>query len=371
MRAMSSSALQNAIDAMPQDSDPVIAAKVRGLIAGYHAKWKNHDIVPTAVEELVQSGLFNPETHRSSRTFGAAGKIDIKGYRRSYSARVIIDHKTTSQDITDPNGPYWRQLVVESQPSMYMLLEWLNGRKVDEAIWDVVRKPQIKPAKLSKAERALAVSSRKYCGRTLSDESLAALQTEDRETLEMYEARLAEDCTTTRPEWYFARRTIPRLDSELLEFAAELWEHGQEILHARQLNRWSRNSGACMLYGSPCKFLGICSGHDDPDSDRWQRKVNVHSELPELQGDGRDQITNSRVRCFQTCRRKHYYEYELGIERQDDEEREALVFGTIWHKALNAWWSTFMEKEHDDSYDSSPQSDCGASRSDDQEAVAI
>jgi ATP-dependent helicase/DNAse subunit B len=100
-----------------------------------------------------------------------------------------------------------------------------------------------------------------------------------------------------------------------------------------------------MLYGSPCKFLGICSGYDSPDSDKWQRKTQVHNELPIIDGDGRDYLSNSRIRSFQTCRRKHYYEYELGIERQDDEERECLVFGTLLHSALNQWWCFFMEEQ--------------------------
>ena len=154
----------------------------------------------------------------------------------------------------------------------------------------------------------------------------------------MYEARLIHDCTIERPERYFQRRSVPRLDSELLEYARELWEHGQEILHARNTQRHARNSGACMLYGSPCKFLGICSGRDNPESDKWRRKEQMHRELPELEGDGRDVITNSRVRCFQTCRRKHFYQYELGIERADEEEKEALVFGSVWHQAMEAWW---------------------------------
>jgi CRISPR/Cas system-associated exonuclease Cas4 (RecB family) len=61
-------------------------------------------------------------------------------------------------------------------------------------------------------------------------------------------------------------------------------------------------------------------------------------ELPGIEGDGRNVLTNSRIRCFQTCRRKHFYEYELGVERQDEEEREALYFGNLWHAALEAWF---------------------------------
>lgn len=343
-------AIASALPENPDESLLLIATKCCGLIHGYDARWRDADYIPSAVEITYTSDLYNPETQRTSRSFTVAGKLDIDCTRHGRS--IVFDHKTTSHDITDPNGPYWRQLAVESQPSMYMLLKHLNGVKVDEAVWDCVRKPQIKPAKLSKAERASVVANQSYCKRRMSVETVQAMQTEERETLEMYEARLADDCTNERPEWYFARKPVPRLDGELLEFAGELWEQGQEILHARRTNRWSRNSGACLLYNSPCKFLGICSGHDTPDSDRWQKKQFVHNELAgdQFKSDGREVLTNSRIRCFQTCRRKHFYEYELGIERQDEEEREALLFGQLWHVCLNAWWSTFIPKENDDGY---------------------
>jgi hypothetical protein len=109
-----------------------------------------------------------------------------------------------------------------------------------------------------------------------------------------------------------------------------------------------------MLYGSPCKFLGVCSGHDTAESDNWKKKEHVHNELDGIDGDGRDVLTNSRIRCFQTCKRKHYYQYELGIERIDAEEREALAFGTLYHAGLEAWWQCFLKGDNHDDCNESP-----------------
>lgn len=335
-----SKALQAALAAVDASStDPIVAAKIRGLMHGYDRRWGDHDYEVLAVEYYLDSPLTNPETMKTSRTFRAAGKIDLK--LRRNCRRTIVDHKTTSQDIQDPSGAYWRQLAVEGQVSHYELLEWANGDKIDDAVWDVVRKPTISPKKLTKAEVRSVVANRKYFDWPISDTSVQDVAVNERETPEMYEARLAFDCTRERPEWYFQRRTIPRLDAEILEYAQELWEHGQEILHARNLNRYARNSGACLLYGTPCKFLGICSGHDTPDSDRWMRKQCVHEELEGIDGDGRDLLTNSRIRCFQTCRRKHFYQYELGITRVEDSDSEALLFGSAWHHALEAYFLSF------------------------------
>lgn len=343
--------LQEALKAISEFDTPenaLVCAKVRGLIRGYDARWRDAGYVPEIVEQTLTADLYNPVTKGKSRTFALAGKLDVVaklGYRR-----VLIDHKTTSQDITDPNAPYWRQLVVEGQVSHYMLLQWMHGEKCDDAVWDVVRKPGISPKKLSAADRkAVTAYGGKYFGQDISEASRAALIADDRETMELYEIRLAHDCIKERPEWYFARRSIPRMDHEILEYAKDVWQHSQDMLYTRQASKDSgmlppKNGGACMLYGSPCKFLGICSGHDTPDSDRWQQKENVHPELPILD-TGMELLTNSRIRCFQTCRRKHYYEYDLGIERQDEEEREALFFGNVYHAALEAWWKTLLENE--------------------------
>ena len=359
---------------IPDDASPellLIVAKCRGLMRGYDARWIAAGHGVEAVECLVQSELYNPDSERKSRSFTIAGRLDT--ILRVESRRLIVDHKTTSEDISDPNSPYWRQLAIEGQASHYMLLEWLNGRKADGAIWDVVRKPGISPKKLSKADIKSVTMLKTYCGEPVSDEAIAEMQATERETLGMYEMRLAQDCTTERPQWYFQRRIVPRLDAELHEYATELWEHSQELLHARRFGRHARNSGACMMYHSPCKFLGICSGHDTADSSNWQSKAQVHVELPELSGDGKDVLTNSRIRMFQTCRRKHYLAYEVGIERLDAEEREALIFGSIWHVGQSAWFSAQMKEVNNDDANGSPLNAGGTASISDatQETISV
>lgn len=325
-----------------ENGQALIASKCFGLMSGYDARWRNAPFTIREVEHVSTSDLYNPETQRSSRTFTVAGKLDVLA-TDSADREVLFDHKTTSQDITDPNAPYWRQLSIEGQVSHYMLLEFLNGTKIDYSIWDVLRKPSIAPKLLTKAERVSVAASRTYFRSKEFD--FDAFMASDRETPEMYALRVAHDCTTERPEWYFQRRQVPRLDSEIHEYATELWDHSQDMILARRNNRWPRNSGACMSYNSPCKFLGICSGYDTADSENWMQKPWVHPELPVLNGDGKDVLTNSRIRTFQTCRRKHQLQYELGIERIDEEEREALFFGSLFHSALEAYFLTLKSQQ--------------------------
>ncbi len=358
------------VEGSRQRNASLIAAKCRGLMAGYHARWIDDPCDRViSVEQVVEASLWNPVTGRSSRTFTLGGKIDAVAVIDGKT--TIVDHKSTSDDIDDPDSPYWRQLAIEGQVSHYMLLEWLNGRKADGAMWDVMRKPSIAPRKLSKADCAVFAAARIYYRRSFArdeiDQFLA--DADHRETDAMYEARLAHDCTFERPTYYFQRRQVPRLDAEIHEYALALWDNAQEVIHARAMERWPRNSRACLMYGAPCKFLGICSGHDEADSDNWAKKDNIHTELPGLEGDGKSVLTNSRLGTFQTCRRKSYYEHELGIERRDEEEREALYFGSVWHAGLEAWWTALKQTKEGEHVNTSSEASGRPQRSSETSAV--
>ena len=328
-----------AIDKLTADNW-LVGATCKGLLEGYHARWAT---AQTEIELLYSEQTFlaplrnlAEKNGKNSRTFKLAGVLDKVC---QWSGTVLVDHKTTSMEIDDPTGPFWRQLAVESQPKHYEILLLANGIRIDRTVWDVVRKPGIRPKKLSAANRKKVTSLGEYCGRKLSSETRQLFVNEERENAELFQARLAVECLE-HPDRYFARRSIPRGRNETFDYNGEVWQMGQEILAARR-NGWTfRNSKACMQWGSACEYLGICSGYDTPESDNWEVNLNTSRELgcADIQ-DGKELLTNSRLTCYQTCRRKHYYRYDLGIERVDEEEREALYFGTVWHAALDAWWA--------------------------------
>ncbi|HVY62179.1 MAG TPA: PD-(D/E)XK nuclease family protein [Planctomycetota bacterium] len=47
-------------------------------------------------------------------------------------------------------------------------------------------------------------------------------------------------------------------------------------------------------------------------------------------------LTNSRLKCYRRCPREHHLAYELGYRAIV--EAEAARFGTLVHRALEAWW---------------------------------
>lgn len=336
-----------AIDACTTGDDAdIVRATARGLMRGYDRRWSNHTWRPVEIEQQFTVPILNLNAKKQtsqSRTFRLAGKTDLCGCRGDDPSVWVMDHKTTSSDIESPDALFWRQLVVDSQANLYLLAKHLEGARVAGAVWDVIRKPGIKPKALTKATRAGIASLNTYSGFAVSEETAkAVIAGEERENGELYEYRVAHDCIE-KPDRYFQRQDFLRMESELLEYSGELWDLTQEVITARRTNRWPRTPGACLQYGRPCVYLGICSHHDNPDSDKWQPRSCIHSELT-LDGDGRDLLTHSRLACFQACRRRHYYRYELGIERIDAEVDAAPAFGTLMHFALASWWETYLPK---------------------------
>ena len=102
------------------------------------------------------------------------------------------------------------------------------------------------------------------------------------ETPTEFAARLSEDIAG-RPEFYFARKEIPRLSSDIEEFRAELWQQQQAIREAQKNGRWYRNPAQCCTMGR-CSYLDICHAgiHADAPPAGFIRVENVH---PELIGD--------------------------------------------------------------------------------------
>lgn len=340
-------ALQQALAAIAAEpADEIIAAKCRGLLIGYDARWRDVPWETLEIECEYRLPLYNPETRASSRTFETAGKLDGVIRWPESGKTYLKEHKTTSEEIADPNSPYWRRLAVDSQVSHYVLAKWQMAEKLDGTVYDVIKKPTIRPKQINGEPFRTLVQNGTYFGFDVPDKERRALKSED---AALYSLRLARDCIDN-PSKYFQRRTIPRLDSDVAEYAQELWDIGQTIIDARRNDRHYRNSAACVQFNTPCEYLDICSGCDSPESDRWERVPNVHPELGII--DGRDVLTNSRAKCFMLCRRKHFYRFELGLRKRDEEEREALQFGSLVHIGLAAWWSFFM-KDNSNGNDSS------------------
>ena len=360
-------ALTAAVNAVAGQSDELTFARIRALMTGYDQHWGTNGMTVESLEEGFTVPLMNPNTLHSSRTWEVAGKRD--GIVRIGNRRLLLEHKTCSESISEPEDTYWSQLAIDSQVSTYVLAAWLEGEKLDGTLYDVTRKLITKPKDITKGSDkgdpkpgtcAEIVRAGTYFGfECLPSERQQIASGQRKESYSLYEKRITADILA-RPAYYFQRREVPRLDQELLDHSQELWDIGKDMKEARRLNRHYKSDDACMAFGRPCGFLGICSGHDTTDSDNWVLRDGVHDELDHLENNGRDTLTNSRMKCFKRCRRQHFYRYELGIERVQEEESYPLYFGRLWHMALEVWFS-FMREDKNGNCDS------GDARSDETE----
>jgi PD-(D/E)XK nuclease superfamily protein len=353
------SAAYAAIPPPQNEKEALRAAIARGLLCGYHARWLDDGWHPEAVEEEFSVPIVNPSTAHRSRHFTHAGKFD--GIVRRDGEPYLLEHKTCAEDIA-PGSWYWKRLTIDTQASGYLLAAFHQGRKLAGVLHDVIRKPGIRPRQLSLKEGSELRSTGEYCGRPLSPESFQAFclnATDFRETPEMFEARLAKD-TLSRPDWYFGRLIVTRLDKELLTYAEELWQMDREIAAAERTQDRRRNDEACFAFGPPCEYLDLCSGHDTIDNvSRWKQLDSVHPELSleDSKHDGHRILTHTRLGCFALCRRKHFYRYTLGITRWNTPE--PLIFGTLLHEALAAWWRTGDDGDAADSAEACRRHDAG------------
>ena len=328
-------------DSIQSEPDGTMRAQIRALVRGWDVRWRDSGWRAVETEEEFYQPIHNPQAKRvsKSRTFSLAGKRDaLIEHPDKPNELHLYDLKSTSSNIQDPLDPFWKIQQINPQISTYYLAAWQAGRKLTGCLWDAIRKPGIKPKKITKADSKSILETGKYFGRQISTETRDIAFAGVTENAELYECRLAADIAE-RPDRYYQRRNVVRLDSELLEFADELWEVSQDIRECKISNRWWRSSQACFNYSRACEYLSICSGISEPDDGSWARRKANHSELETAyQDDGLTILTNSSMQTFKLCRRKYYHKHELQIEPADCEDAQPLVFGRILHKAIEAWW---------------------------------
>jgi hypothetical protein len=199
------------------------------LVKGWAERYANDGIVEIVAKELeFDLPIVNQNSGRKSNLYRQRGKIDAIG--KLPDGRLCVIERKTVGEALDVDSKYWLKLQLDSQISRYMLAAMEMGYPVETIVYDVVRKPLIRITQ--------------------------------KENLQQYLMRLRADLRE-RPDFYFARKEVVRLDSDLKEFQAE------DVLHARMLrdsvlyerehgqSAWPRNTGACVM-PYPCPYLDSC-----------------------------------------------------------------------------------------------------------------
>lgn len=243
------------------------------LLAAYDVQWGDdtrYEVL--AVEETFFAPMLNPETGAPSRTWVLAGKLDGIVRDRESGAVLILEHKTTTENVSDASDPYWAKLGMDAQVSQYYLGAESIGHAAEGCLYDVLLRPRLKPL------RATPEESRKYT----KEGRLYANQRAEDETPEEFGARVRADILAG-PEKYFQRRMIARTDGDLLEYMDDVWAEGRMMREAELAGRAPRNPESCHRFGV-CPFWDACAYGlnlaDHPEA--FVRVDDVHPEL-ELQ----------------------------------------------------------------------------------------
>jgi hypothetical protein len=256
-----------AIRSASEGVDPYEIVKAETLMAGYTARWGAEPYETIAVERNFQMPI-----HAGPNVWGHAhpepsatlsGSIDaIVRSKRSGRPIYNVEHKTTSSDIS-PTSDYWRiRDALDPQVSTYDAASRSMGFDIRGTIYDAIRKPEFVPLKATPEE------TKKYTKPTKAEPvpRLYAGQRETDETPEEYRQRLTEDICK-RPEWYYARRTIVRLEHDNEAHAIDVVHTAEMIKFAASRDAWPRNPGSGeTTIDDGTRYVNKSSQHEELES---------------------------------------------------------------------------------------------------------
>jgi hypothetical protein len=183
---------------------------------------------------------------------------------------------------------------MSTEVSMYALAARDAGYDLGGTLFDVWRRPQIKPKMLSQADTTKFLESGEYYGtdfnvevvnggagigidQILVDDTPAEIKLSDakptkknpdppkkiaiRETPEMFGARLLS-LIYEEPEKYFVRKEIARTDKDLRKFEKELWAVYQTIKRMEEMGHWWQDESQCEATYK-CDYCPICYSNRD------------------------------------------------------------------------------------------------------------
>ena len=270
----------------------------------YLAYWQNNQYDVIATEQKFELPVTHPRVGMplNPKLAVMTGRMDQLVL---WDGKVcVLERKSTSQDIA-PDAEYWQLLQKNEQVSIYALAlrkivrsseGFVDGYdfsagyaaatphngvmpRLGNTLYDVWRKPQIEPKKLTQEASAQFVADGMYFGEKFKvvNESepdgpyfqINGVNAEVepgkkggtfaiRETVAMYGARL-QVTMSEDPSRYFARREIARTDAEIAEFEKELFAVYTAMSIFEKEKCYYSNPNACK---NPmrCPFIGVCFG---------------------------------------------------------------------------------------------------------------
>lgn len=261
----------------------------------YWHNWSLHKHEPFDVivsEASFEFPLRNPKTGYAARSFGRAGKID--GIITKNGRKLVLEHKFLGEDISH-GGSFFERLRLDQQCTNYVDAANNLFDDVDGVLYDLIRKPTIQPTAIpvldedgkkivldANGDRVYNKDGKTY--RQSADKKLGyEIVTRDM-TVEEWGLKLAVDIEK-RPDFYFQRHEIARLESDIQEFREEVWQIQLDIRSHQRSGNWYKtvNKGSCTY----CSFKSLCLNRSQIDKNTqpyeypegFVKLEDVHPEL--------------------------------------------------------------------------------------------
>lgn len=289
-------------------ADAYTVATIAGLLKAYYDYWgdEEREGVQMQTEQQFKLPLVG------SKNFTVEGIIDRIGVKAD-GRQVQVEYKTTGESL-QPDSAYWLRLRFNTQLLQYFLAARALGWTIEEVVYDVTRKPSIQPKEIYDLdENNLKIVVDATGKRVFNEKGKSAgepRQTADKErgwlvkshieTAEEFGERLFRDALS-RPDFYFARREVPILESDLKDFAAQRLSVARTIQHHRKMGEklkqpefaWPRHVGeqTCKF----CSYQGFCLQNISIDLNQLPQGFAVKPFNPELSNDPTQEIESASV----------------------------------------------------------------------------
>lgn len=240
------------------EAGQIEGARATALILGYYQRWESnrkHWELVSAEETIVED----------ANNYRIGCKLDVLARRIRTGQLWQIEHKTTSEDISNTGEDYWLRLAMDSQITIYKRMAERRYKEPCSILYDVAKKIQGKPKLKTRIARR----------KDESDESLEQRKNDARETIDEFQKRLIQEAAHN-PDLY-VRREVIRTDEQNLQILIEWDEVAREIAHYK--GHYPRNDSACNSRFGKCAYLGVCTGVEGLDDPKFSPLDSPHPEL--------------------------------------------------------------------------------------------
>lgn len=265
----------------PPEMDAYDAAKLSAMLAAYDLRWSavRDEYRVIGIEMPFRAPLLDGRG-APVRGWAIAGKID--GLLELAGYPLLLEHKTTSESVAT-GADYWAQLTLDAQVSIYHDGAAALGHQVAGCLYDVARKPALRPSMVPVLDDAglkvvLDASGQRAMtkhGEPRQSSGPGLTLHQRPETPSEYQARCLA-AIAERPEEYLAQAQVVRLDGELAAARDDLAGTARQIDACAKAGSWPRNPRACFEYGR-CPYHGLCSG--TATESEFTKLTDVHPEL--------------------------------------------------------------------------------------------